>query len=86
MAFDKGVSILGPYHPPQKRHICHWDWGEGVEGFNLAQKGRAGDEINMRWMMMMTLIARGGSKGNYINDSISEHKCILGDCQNWYKI
>ncbi len=49
-----------------------------MEGFDLAQKGRAGDAIVMRWMMTtMTMMARGGSKGKSINDSISEHKCIV---------
>jgi hypothetical protein len=35
-----------------------------VAGFNLAQKGRAGDAIIMRWaMMIMTMtLARGESK------------------------
>jgi hypothetical protein len=47
-----------------------------VAGFNLAQKGRVGDAIIMRWTMkmitMMTMAAaRGGSKGRSINDSIS---------------
>jgi hypothetical protein len=41
------------------------------------QKGRAGDAIIMRWMMTMMTMARGGSKGKSINDSISEHKCII---------
>ena len=56
MAFNEGVSILRPYQPPPKRHICHWDWGEGVAGFDLAWKGRARDKINMRWMMTKTLM------------------------------
>jgi hypothetical protein len=34
-----------------------------VAGFDLARKGRAGDEINMRWAMTTTTMARGGSKG-----------------------
>jgi hypothetical protein len=63
VAFNKGVSILCPYQPPPKRHICRWDLGEGVAGFDLARKGRAGDEIDMRWMMTTTRMARGGSKG-----------------------
>ncbi len=47
-----------------------------MAGFNLVQKGRAGDAIIMRWriMMMMTMTmaaARGGSEGRSINDSIS---------------
>ncbi len=46
MAFNKGVSMSCPYH---KDTICYWDWGEGVAGFNMAQKGRAGDVIIMRW-------------------------------------
>ncbi len=69
-----------PYQPPPKNTICHWDWGEGEAGFDLAQKGRARDAIIMRWtvtMMMMMMMARGGSKGKSINDSISEHKCIV---------
>jgi hypothetical protein len=48
-----------------------------VAGFDLAQKGRAGDAIIMRWTMMMMTMTRGGSKGKSINDSISEHKCII---------
>jgi hypothetical protein len=64
-----------PYQPPLKDTICHWDWGEGVAGFNLAQKGRAGDAIIIRWMMTMVTTMRmvgatGGSKGIRINDSI----------------
>jgi hypothetical protein len=57
---------LHSYHPPKKRHICRWEWGEGVAGFNLAWKGRAGDKINMRWAMTMTMMARGGSKGKVL--------------------
>jgi hypothetical protein len=30
------APILPP--PPKKDTICHWDWGEGVAGFDLAQK------------------------------------------------
>jgi hypothetical protein len=37
-----------------------------VAGFDLAQKGRAGYEINMRWLMMTTTMARGGSKGKVL--------------------
>jgi hypothetical protein len=48
-----------------------------VAGFDLAQKGRVGDATIMRWMMRMMMMARGGSKGKSINDSISEHKCIV---------
>jgi hypothetical protein len=48
-----------------------------VAGFNLAQKGRAGDAIIMRRTMTTVTMARGGSKGISINDSISEHKCIV---------
>jgi hypothetical protein len=81
---DKGwLSIRGsqcgaPTNPPQRDTICHWDWGEGVAGFDLAQKGRAGDAIIMRWMMTTTVtMARGRSKGKSINDSILEHKCMV---------
>jgi hypothetical protein len=45
-----------------------------VAGFDMAQKGRAGDANIMRWtmMMMMTMtMARRGRKGKSINDSIS---------------
>ncbi len=64
MAFNKGVSILRPYHtPPLKDTICSWDWGEGVVEFNLARKGRAGDAIIMRWRMTTMMMAMGGSKG-----------------------
>jgi hypothetical protein len=48
-----------------------------VTGFDLAQKGRAGDANIMKWTMIMTTMARGGSKGKSINDSISEHKSIV---------
>ncbi len=57
---------MRPYQPPPKRHICRWDWGEGVAGFDLAQKGRARDEINTKWTMTMTTMARGGSKGKVL--------------------
>jgi hypothetical protein len=69
-----------PYHPPKKDTICRWDMGEGVAGFDLEQKERVGDVIIKRWTMTMTTtmtMARGGSKGKSINDSISEHKCIV---------
>ena len=61
---------------PPKKTICHWDWGEGVAGFDLAQKRRAGDVLIMRWMMtmmtMMTMaVARGRSKGRSMSDSNS---------------
>jgi hypothetical protein len=77
VAFDKGGSILRPYHHPPKRHNLPLGWGEGVAGFDMAQKGRAGDAIIMRWTMMTTKMAWGGSKRKSINDSISEHKCIV---------
>jgi hypothetical protein len=48
-----------------------------VAGFDLAQKGRVRDAIIMRWTMTTTTMARGGSKGKSINDSISKHKCIV---------
>jgi hypothetical protein len=32
---------------------------------------------DMRWTMTMTMMARGGSKGKSINNSISEHKRIV---------
>ncbi len=37
-----------------------------MAGFDLARKGRAGDEINMRWTMTATTMARGGSKGKVL--------------------
>jgi hypothetical protein len=37
-----------------------------VVGFDLVQKGRAGDEINMRWTMTTMIMARGGSKGKVL--------------------
>jgi hypothetical protein len=37
-----------------------------VTGFNLAQKGRAGDAIIMRWTMTMMTMARRGSKGKVL--------------------
>ncbi len=73
----RGSKFCTPTNTPQKDTICRWDWGEGRAGFNLAQKGRAGDAIIMRWTMMTMTMARGGSKGKSINDNISEHKCIV---------
>ncbi len=51
--------------PPKKAHLP-LGLGGGVAGFDLAQKGRAGDDINMRWTMTTMTMA-----------SISEHKGIL---------
>ncbi len=48
-----------------------------MTGFDPVQKGRAGDAVIMRWTMRTMTMARGGSKGKSINDSISEHKCIV---------
>ncbi len=73
----RGSQFRTPINTPQKDTICRWDWGEGVAGFNLAQKGRAGDAIIMRWTMTTMTMARGGSKGKSINDRILEHKCIV---------
>jgi hypothetical protein len=68
VAFNEGVwsQFCAPTTPPQKDTICHWDWGEGVAGFDLAWKGRAGDETIMRWTMMTMTMARGGSKGKVL--------------------
>jgi hypothetical protein len=74
VVFNKGSQCHAPTTPPPKDKICHWDWGEGVAGFNMVQKGRAGDAIIMRWMvtmMMAMMMARGGSREKSINDSIS---------------
>jgi hypothetical protein len=48
-----------------------------VAGFDLLQKGKAGDAIIMRWMMTTMMMARGGSRGKSIDDSISEHKALF---------
>jgi hypothetical protein len=69
--FRGGGLDFAPLPTPHKR------FGEGVAGFDLSQKGRPGDAIIMRWTMTTTMMARGGSKGKSINDSISEHKCIV---------
>jgi hypothetical protein len=68
------MSFLHPL--PPKDTICCWDRGEGVTGFHLVWKGRAGDVIIRRWTMttmttMMMEVARGGSKGRSVNDIIS---------------
>jgi hypothetical protein len=73
----RGSQCRAPTNTPQKDTICHWDWGEGVAGFYLAQKGRAGDVIIMRWTMTMMTMARGGRKGKIINDSVSEYKAVI---------
>ncbi len=48
-----------------------------MAGFDLAQKGRAGDAIIMRWTMMTMAMVMEGSKGKSIHDSISEHKGLV---------
>ncbi len=68
---------MRPYQQPPKDTMCRWDWEEGVAGFDLAQKGRPRDANIMRWTMTTTTMARGGSKGKSIDDSISEHKCMV---------
>ncbi len=73
----KGSQFRAPTNTPQQDTTCRWDWGEGVAGFDLLQKGRAGDAIIMRWTMTTMTMARGGSKGKSINDSISEHKALF---------
>jgi hypothetical protein len=55
----RGSQFHAPTNPPKKDTICHLDWGEGVAGFDLAQKGRAGDAI--RWAMTTTT-ARGEAR------------------------
>jgi hypothetical protein len=70
----RGSQFCAPTNPPPNDAICRWDWGEGVAGFDLVEKGRARDAIIMKWTMtMMTTMtmAREGSKGKSINDSIS---------------
>jgi hypothetical protein len=65
--FQQGGLNFAPLPTPlQKDTICHWDWGEGVAGFNLVQKERAGDKIIMRRTMMTMTMARGGSKGKVL--------------------
>ncbi len=74
----RGSQFCTPTNPPKKDTIYCWDLGEGVAGFDLAWKGRAGegrdyhevddDDDNN---------CKGGKHGKVINDSISEHKCIL---------
>ncbi len=44
----RGSQCCALTNPPQKDTICHLDWGEGVTGFDLAQKERAGDVIIIR--------------------------------------
>jgi hypothetical protein len=33
----RGSQCCASTDPPQKT-LCHWDWGEGVAGFDLVQK------------------------------------------------
>jgi hypothetical protein len=73
----RGLNFVPLPTTPKQDKICSWDWEEGKAGFDLAQKGRAGDAIIMRWTMTTMMMARGGSEGKNINDSISEHKCIV---------
>ena len=58
----RGLNFVPLPTTPKQDKICSWDWEEGKAGFDLARKGRAGDEINMRWAMTTTTMARGGSK------------------------
>jgi hypothetical protein len=41
-----------------------------MAGFDLAQKGRAGDKIIMMWTMTTMTMVKRGSKGKSINDNI----------------
>jgi hypothetical protein len=67
--FRRGGLNFAPLPtPPQKDTICRWDWG--VAGFDLTQKGTAGDAIIMMWTMTTMTMVRGGSKGKSINDNI----------------
>jgi hypothetical protein len=59
----RGSQFCAPTNTPPKDAICHWDWGEGVAGFDLVQKGRAGDTIIMRCTMMTMMMARRGKQG-----------------------
>ncbi len=78
LAFDEELSMLCLYQPPPKRHNLPLGSGEGMAGFDLALKERAGDAIIMMWTMTMTTtmtVARGGSKGKVLMiviQSISE--------------
>jgi hypothetical protein len=77
VAFDEEVSILRPYQPPPKVTICHWDWEEGVAGFDLGQKGRGWGQDYHEVDNDGNYNGKGGKQGESINDSISEHKCIV---------
>jgi hypothetical protein len=61
----RGSQFCAPTNPPPKDTICHWDWGEGVAGFDLAWKGRAGDKIIMRCTMTAMMMARGEAREKY---------------------
>jgi hypothetical protein len=77
VAFDEGVSISRPYQHPPRRHNLPLGLGGGggrirsaVEkqgrGCNYHEVDDDDDDDG-----------KGGSKGKSINDSISEHKCIV---------
>ncbi len=77
MAFDEGVSILHPYqHPPKRHNLPLGLGGEGGRIQSVAERKGRGcnyhevDDDNDD-------DGKGGKQGKSINDSISEHKCIV---------
>jgi hypothetical protein len=64
----RGSQFCNPTNTPKKDTVFHYDWGEGVAGFDLVQKGKARDAIIMRWTMMTMTIARGEAREKALTD------------------
>ncbi len=77
MAFDEGVSISRPYQqPPKKTHLPLGLGGGGGRIRSGAERKGQGRDLN-KVDDDDDNNGKGGKQWKSINDSISEHKCIL---------
>jgi hypothetical protein len=77
VAFDSGVSILRPYQQPPKRHNLPLGLGGGGGRIQSGAE-RKGQGCNYHEVDDDNdNNGKGRKQGKSINDSISEHKCIL---------